>query len=79
MNPIITGNICVSYIDPHKLTDLLREYEETYILNNPGNTPRPYIICGPETYNQIGTVDFSKYHAKVLIDYALPFGEIEIR
>ena len=54
MNPIITGNICVSYINAHKLADLLREYEETYILNNPGCIPRPYIICGPETYNQIG-------------------------
>ena len=79
MNQIITGNICFSYINPQKLTDLLQEYKESCISNNPGCTPRPYIICGPETYNQIGTMDFSKYHAKVLIDYTLPFGEIEIR
>lgn len=79
MNPIIKGNILLKYINTQELDRLLRKYKDDFILNNPGYIPHHYIICDPETYNVIGNVSFAKYNAKILIDYSMQFGEIEIR
>lgn len=81
MNPIIKDDISLTlkYINTQELSELLRKYKDNFILNNPGCIPKPYIICGPETYNVIGNISFAKYNAKILIDYSMRFGEIEIR